>query len=122
MSGQNHGAVAFETNDIPPKKRRVMVKTVQKWVVESDREIDMFVWLKYDKVDCEYMATLKCCVSAEFNEKLRGMRNYNPALAVGSKNLRVSSYKDHIVTNMHKRALLLLKKQSSTDVTIRTYC
>ena len=59
----------------------------------------------------------RCCVSAEFNEKLRGMCNYNPAFVVGSKNLRASSYKDHAATDMHKRALLLFKKQSSTDVT-----
>ena len=83
--------------------------------------MDTSVWLRYDKVDREYVAALKCCVSAEFNEKLRGMRNYNPAFAVGSKNLRASSYKDHAATDMHKRALLLFKKQSSTDVTIRTY-
>ena len=42
------------------------------------------------------------------------MHNYNPVSVVGSKNLRVSSYK---ATNMHKRAMLLLKKQSSSDVT-----
>ena len=60
-----------------------MVKTVQKWFVESNRKMDTSVWLRYDKVDREYVAALKCCVSAEFNEKLRGMRNYNPAFAVG---------------------------------------
>ena len=78
------------------------VKTVQKWVVESDRKMDTSMWLRYDKVDCEYVATLKCCVSAEFNEKLRGIRNYNPAFAVDSQSLRVSSYKDHAATDMHK--------------------
>ena len=45
------------------------------------------------------------------------MRNYNPAFVVGSKNLRASSYKDHAATDMHKRAMLLSKKQSSIDVT-----
>ena len=52
-----------------------------------------------------------------FNEKLQGIRNYNPAFVVGLKNLRVSSYKDHAATDMHKRAMLLSKKQSSSDVT-----
>ena len=45
------------------------------------------------------------------------MHNHNPAFVVSSKNLRVSSYKDHAATDMHKRAMLLFKKQSSTDVT-----
>ena len=64
--------------------------------------MDTSVWLRYDKGDREYVATLKCCVSAELNEKLRGMRNYNPAFAVDSQNLRVSSYKDNTATDMHK--------------------
>ena len=92
-------------------------KTVQKWVVESDREMDTSVWLRYDKVDREYVTMLKCRVCAEFNEKLREMHNHNPAFVVSSKNLRVSSYKDHAATDMYKRAMLLFKKQSSTDVT-----
>ena len=54
----------------------------------------------------------------EFHKKLRGMPNYNPAFVVSSKNLRASSYKDHAATDMHKRAMLLFKKQSSVDVTI----
>ena len=40
MSGQKRSAVAFETNNVPPKKRRVTVKTIHKWVIESDRKMD----------------------------------------------------------------------------------
>ena len=54
------------------------------------------VWLR------ETSTWQRCCVSAELYEKLRGMRNCNPAFAVGSKNLRASSYKDHATTDMHK--------------------
>ena len=84
--------------------------------------MDKSVWLRYDKVDRgtwlrETSTWPRCCISAEFNEKLRGMCNYKPAFVVGSKNLRASSYKDHAATNMYKRALLLFKKQNSTDVT-----
>ena len=117
MSGQKRGVVASETDEVPAKKRGVTVKTVDKWISESDRTMDTSVWLRYEKVDRKYIATLKCCVCAEFNEKLRGLRNYNPAFVVGSKNLRASSYKDHAATDMHKRAMLLFKKQSSADVT-----
>ena len=45
------------------------------------------------------------------------MCNYNPAFVVGSKDLQVFSYKEHAATNMHKQALFLSKKQSSSDVT-----
>ena len=51
MSGQKCGAVAFEINDVLPKKRGVTVETVWKWFVKSDREMDKSVWLRYDKVD-----------------------------------------------------------------------
>ena len=78
------------------------VKTIHKWVIESDRKMDTSMWLRYDKVDREYAAMRKCCVSAEFSEKRRGMCNYNPAFAVGSQNLQASSYKDHAATDMHK--------------------
>ena len=69
--------------------------------------MDKYVWLRYDKVDRgtwlhETSTWQHCCVSAEFNKKLRGMRNYNPAFVVGSKNLQASSYKDHAATDMHK--------------------
>ena len=45
---------------------------------------------------------LKCSMCIQFNEKLRGMRNYNPVFVVGSKNLRVSSYEDHAPTDVHQ--------------------
>ena len=76
------------------------------------------LWLKYNEVHHEYVATLNCSVCVEFNTKLRGMPNYNPAFVVGFNNLRASIYKDHAATDMHKRAMLLFKKQSSVDVTI----
>ena len=51
-----------------------------------------------------------------FNEKLKGMRNYNLAFIEGSKNLRASNFTDHTASEMHTRAMLLLKKEESSDV------
>ena len=79
MSGQKCGAVAFEMNEVHQSAGRRLKLLIQKWVVESDRKMDTSVWLTCDKVDCEYVVTLKCCVSAEVNEKLQGMCIYNPA-------------------------------------------
>ena len=39
------------------------------------------------------------------------MRNFNAAFVEGSVNLRVSSVKDHAASDMHSRAMLLLKNQ-----------
>ena len=101
----------------PPPKRGVMARTVDKWIVENDKALNTATWLKYDKADREYVATLKCSVCIEFQDKLRGMRNYKPAFIGGSTNLRTSNFKDHAATNMNARAMLLLKKQNSSDVT-----
>ena len=80
-----------------------MARTVDKWIVENDKALNTATWLKYDKEDREYVATLKCSVCIEFQDKLRGMRNYNPAFIGGSMNLRTSNFKDHAATDMHPR-------------------
>ena len=51
-----------------------------------------------------------------FEDKLKGMRNFHRAYIEGSTNLRTSSFIDHAKTDMHQRAMLLLKKGASTDV------
>lgn len=51
---QKRGAVASETDKVPPpKKRRVTVKTVQSELDRGERQMNASVWLKYDKVDRE---------------------------------------------------------------------
>ena len=52
-------------------------------------------------------------VCIQFQVKLHGMCNYSNAFIGGSKNLQASSSKDHATSDMHARAMLLLKKQSS---------
>ena len=106
MSGQKRAACSDE---VPPaKKRGVSVKMVQKWITESDREMSTSAWLKYEKADRDYVATLKCSMCIQFNEKLQGMRNYNPAFVVDSKSLRASSYKDHAATHFYTGRLGIL--------------
>ena len=69
MSGQKRAACSLASLDKGPpmKKRRV---TVDKWITESDKEISTSALFKYGKVDRKYVATLKCSVYIEFNEKL----------------------------------------------------
>lgn len=44
------------------------------------------------------------------------MRNYRPAFVDGTTNNKLSSVKDHAVTEMHHRALLLLKTEDAVDL------
>ena len=94
----------------PSKKRGLTMKTVDKWIVDNDKTLNTTTWLKYDKVDREYVATLKCSVCFRFNDKLRSARNYNSAFVVGSTNLRASAFKEHAASDMHLRAMTLLMK------------
>ena len=90
MSGRKR---ALCSDDVPQqKKRKVTVETVQKWIKESDKDFGTSAWLKYEKADREHVATLKCSVCVELNDKLLGMRNYDSAFVVSTKNLQSSSY------------------------------
>jgi hypothetical protein len=51
-----------------------------------------------------------------FKDQLISMRNYRPSYVEGTDNLRSSSFKDHACTEMHKKAMVLLKRQQSTNV------
>ena len=51
------------------KKRKVTVKTMQKWVKENDKALDTATWLTFDKLNQEDAATLKCSVCIKFEKK-----------------------------------------------------
>lgn len=91
----------------------VQKTTVDKWIAENDKALKTALWLKYDAdpANRTCVASLKCSICSRFREKLAGMRNYNAAFVEGSVNLRLSSIKDHAASDMHSRAMLLLKKQ-----------
>ena len=55
-------------------------------------------------------------VYTRFNDQLKGMRNYSPTFINGTANLRTSSFKDHAATEMHARAMTLLKRERGVDV------
>ena len=74
-------------------KQRVLTKrTVDKWILDNDKDLDKTTWLKYEVIegDREHMFALKCAVCIQFNECLVSCRNYNPAFINGSKNVRMS--------------------------------
>ncbi len=75
--------------------------TVDKWILDHDKDINTVTWLKYEKADRYHVALLKCTVCKRFVDKIRGSRNFSPAFVDGSANLCTSSFKDHAKSDMH---------------------
>ncbi len=92
------------------KKRKVTAATADKWILENDKTLDASLWLDYERSDF-HVSKLLCKVCKTFQGKLQGSRNFNTAFIDGSPNLRTSCFKDHASTDMHKRAMCLLKKE-----------
>ena len=42
------------------------MKTVERWIADSDEGLGTSTWLKYEKADREYVATLKCSMCKEY--------------------------------------------------------
>lgn len=105
-----------DSREQPTKRRILYSKSVDKWIVENDKELQTSVWLKYDVLNREQVECLKCSVCTQFQSRLVGMRNYSSAFINGSKNLRASNFKDHASSSMHKKAMDLLRRQQGTDI------
>ena len=77
------------SSDCPPAKWGVTIKSVNKWIVENDKQLDTTTWLCYEKADQEHMLSLKCSICIQFQEKLLSQKNYNSAFITGLKNLNI---------------------------------
>ena len=55
-----------------------------------------------------------CKVCKLYKYELPGIHNYHPAFVEGTNFVRASSFKDHAVTDMHKRAMALFFFWNST--------
>ena len=75
----------------PCKEGGVMMKIVEQVNCENDKAPNSTTWLQYGREDCEYVASVKCAMCIRYQDQLRGVRNYNPALITGSINLWTSS-------------------------------
>ena len=65
-------------------------------------------WLLYEKVDRLHVAKLTCKICQRFV--------YSSAFQEGSVNLRASSFKDHAISDMHERSVLLLKREQCSNM------
>ena len=96
-----------------PLKTRGVLKAA-----ENKKALETTTWLGYDidPSDHAHVIVLMCCICIQFRDRLVGGRNYSAAhvCVEVSMNLRTSGFKDHICSDMHLRAMLLLKKQVGT--------
>ena len=81
------------SSDSSTKKRTVTAKSVDKWILDHDKDINTATWLQYKMVDRYHVAKLKCTICMRFMDKIRGSKNFNPAFVDGSTNQRTSSLK-----------------------------
>ena len=122
-SSPSYSVIALDapTSDSPAKKHSVQKKTVEKWIMESNKNLNTSVWLKFETAaeDCHHVATLKCTVCSRFWERLQPVKNYRLAFIEGTSNIRTSSFKDHAETDMHKQAMgFSLKRRSRAGLVI----
>ena len=84
----------------------------------NDKELDTCIWPQFE-MDCHnqsVVSALKCSVCMQYEEKLRGCKNFTSVVIVGSKNVRSSAFKEHADSDMHKRAMILFQQAHSTHV------
>ena len=90
MSGQKRPSAVHSksaSKDVTPSKRALLRTTVDKWITQSDKELNTVMWLKYNLIDRIYVKKLRCAVCTQFKSKLEGMRNYSANFIEASDNL-----------------------------------
>ena len=118
-SSRKHRSTTSKDSYAPdPKRRHVTVRTVEKWKLDNEKTLSTATWLTYQTADgdCQCVKSTACSVCTRFNAQLKGMKNYSPAFIDGTGNLRTSSFKDHAATEMHARAMTLLKRERGVDL------
>lgn len=108
----------FGSDPLPKKNqasRGVKAITCDKWIAENDADLSTSVWLKYErkKDDRTFVELLTCSVCVQHEEKVSSCKNYSDAFIIGSRNLRTSAFKDHAITDMHKRAMGIYRREQS---------
>ena len=101
---------------LPSKRRALTVSTVKRWISENDKAVNTADWLNYEAPGRSVVSSLNCSACSKFQDKLRGMHNFKLGFIDGSRNQQISSVKDHASSDMHSRAMLLLKKSSLSSV------
>ena len=92
------------------------MRTFEEWIWENDKLFNKSMWRLYEKVDREFVSNMKCKVCIQLKDKLASCKNFSVAFIEGSRNLRASAFKDHSRSDMHRRAMLLFRKQTCNSM------
>ena len=65
------------------------------------------------------VSQLKCRVCSEFLDRIRGSKNFSNKWIVGADSVRVSNVCDHVKSDQHAHAMMLLKKQHAKSAGLR---
>jgi len=117
LAGGKDNKKAQKSGTNTSKKRGVTISTVEKWKRDYDKCLQTSVWLDYEKMDQEFVLSLKCKVCCKFEDKIQSVRNFNCAFINGSKNLSSSAMKDHGKNDMHQTAMRLYNKHKAKSIT-----
>ena len=113
-STMKRGGAGTQEGGSDAKKRRVGYATFQKWQRELDREYQTMSWLDCSseyKSEKKVVTRLKCKVCSDFVERIRTGKNFSDKWIVGANSVRVSNVRDHVQSDQHAHAMMLLKKQ-----------
>lgn len=89
----------------------VKLSTVQKWLKDLDPQKD---WIRFE-TQCDNVTVISCELCANYEDKLKCLRNFSPAFVNGITN--TAPKKDNLVkhskSEMHKKAISLKHKPAS---------
>ena len=101
-------------------KRQVSVATFQKWQSQQEKEHETLTWLRCDKQQI-YVDSLWCETCRQFQDKIRGTKNFSAAWITGSTKL--SNVLDHARSDQHKLSMSLLRVEQAkaTNAPVTAY-
>ena len=111
MSGPGRKRAACSETILRPRSG---VLAVEKWIAENNKALSITEVRQGRSRTCGYAEVFRVHRVSRQATRYAQLSN---AFIDESKNLGASSFKGHAASDMHARAVLLLKKQSSSDVT-----
>ena len=108
--------LALATARPQPRKRRRSVK----WACQRAKSGSVnsiastsLLWLRCDKDEANrsLVATLYCKVCRQFEDRIRGMRNFSSAWVTGTTNHRTSNVLDHAKSDQHIASMSRLREE-----------
>ena len=72
----------------------------------------MLTWLRCDKQQ-RYIESLWCETCRQFQDRIRGTKNFSATWITGSTNQKLSNVLDHVCSDQHKLSMSLLRVEQA---------